>query len=63
MFFLPEGFKDCRMKKLRHVFFTLAGKAVKHARRVVLRVWSGDAGSGLLMYALSALDRSMPCRT
>ena len=63
MFFLPEGFRDCRMKKLRHVFFTLAGKVVSHARRVVLRVWSGDAGSELLMYAMSALDRLMSCKT
>jgi hypothetical protein len=63
MFFLPEGFKDCRMKKLRHVFFTLAGKVVTHARRTVLRIWSGDTGSRLLMYALSALGRLMPCRT
>jgi hypothetical protein len=63
MFFLPEGFKDCRMKKLRHVFFTLAGKVVRHARRLALRIWSGDAGSRLLMYALSALDRAMPCKT
>jgi hypothetical protein len=63
MFFLPEGFKDCRMKKLRHVFFTLAGKVITHARRTVLRIWSGDTGSRLLIYALSALDRLMPCRT
>jgi hypothetical protein len=63
MFFLPEGLRDCRMKKLRRVFFTLSGKVVSHARRAVLRVWSGDTGSRLLMYALSALDRSIPCKT
>jgi hypothetical protein len=63
MFFLPEGLRDCRMKKLRRVFFTLAGKVVSHARRTVLRIWSGDTGSRLLMYALSALDRAMPYKT
>jgi hypothetical protein len=63
MFFLPEGFKGCRMKKLRNLFFTLVGKVVSHARRTVLRIWSGDTGSRLLMYALSALDRAIPCKT
>jgi hypothetical protein len=63
MFFLPEVLRGCRMKKLRNVFFTLAGKVVTHARRTVLRIWSGDTGARLLMYALSALERLMPYAT
>jgi hypothetical protein len=63
MFFLPEVLRDCRMKKLRNVFFTLAGKVAAHASRTVLRIWSGDAGARLLTYALSALERLMPCAT
>jgi hypothetical protein len=42
-FFLPEGYENCRMKKLRNIFYTLAGRVVNHARRIVLKIWSQDA--------------------
>jgi hypothetical protein len=41
MFFLPEILRDCRVKKLRNVFFTLAGKWFFDAL-------SGTCGSGNL---------------
>jgi hypothetical protein len=62
-FFLPEGYENSRMKTLRNAFYTLAGKVVHHARRTVLKIWSGDNGAKLLMYALSRLDMLMPCAT
>ena len=62
-FFLPRGYESCRMKTLRYVFCTLVGKVVTHARRKILRLYSGDAGSGLLMFAITKLDALMPCVT
>jgi hypothetical protein len=62
-FFLPRGYESCRMKTLRYVFCTVVGKVVTHARRKILRLYSGDAGSGLLMFAISKLDALMPCVT
>jgi hypothetical protein len=60
-FFLPEDFKNCRMKMLRNIFYTLAGKVTRHARKIVLKIWSQDSGAKLLIYALSRLDRLLPC--
>ena len=60
-FFLPRGYERCRMKTLRYVFFTLVGKVVNHARSKILRLYSGDAGSSLLIYALNKLNALMPC--
>jgi len=62
-FFLPRGYETYRMKTLRYIFFTLVGKVVTHARRKLLKIYSGDAGSGLLMYAINKLDALMPCVT
>ena len=62
-FFLPSGYEACRMKKLRYVFFTLAGKLVTHARCKILKLYSWDAGANLLMYAINKLDSVMPCVT
>jgi hypothetical protein len=62
-FFLPSGFERCRTKTLRNVFYTLSGKIVKHARKTVLKIWSQDRGSKMLMHALSELDRLLPCMT
>jgi hypothetical protein len=55
-FFLPRGYKSCRMKALRYLFFTIPGKVVTHARRKILRVYSEDAGTDLLIYAMDKLD-------
>ena len=62
-FFLPRGYEKYRMKTLRYVFFTLVGKVVTHARRKILKLYSGDAGANLLMYALNKLEGAMPCLT
>ena len=62
-FFLPRGYETNRMKTLRYVFFTLVGKVVTHARRKILKIYSGDAGADLLMYALNKLEGAMPCVT
>ena len=62
-FFLPRGYESCRMKTLRYIFCNLVGKVVTHARRKIMRLYSGDAGSGLLMYAINKLDALMPCVT
>ena len=62
-FFLPRGYESCRMKTLRYIFCTIVGKVVTHARRKILRLYSCDAGTGLLMYAINKLDLLMPCVT
>ena len=62
-FFLPRGYESYRMKTLRYLFFTLVGKVVTHARRKILKIYSGDAGANLLMYAQNKLDALMPCVT
>ena len=62
-FFLPYRYKTCHMKTLRYVFFTVAGKVITHARRKILKVYSGDAGAGLLICALRKLESLMPCVT
>jgi hypothetical protein len=62
-YFLPTGFENCRMKTMREVFYTLAGKIVRHARSITLKIWRKDIGANLLMYALSKLDRLFPCVT
>jgi hypothetical protein len=62
-YFLPSGFENCRMKTMREVFYTLVGKIVRHARSIKLKIWSCDSGAKLLMYALSKLDRLLPCST
>jgi hypothetical protein len=56
MFFLPDGFQNCRMKMLRNIFYTLTGKIVHHARKITLKIYSLDAGSQVLMHALSRLE-------
>jgi len=62
-YFLPLGYELYRMKTLRYVFFTLVGKVITHARRKILKIYSGDAGANLLMYALNKLEGAMPCVT
>jgi hypothetical protein len=62
-FFLPCGNEACRMKTLRYIFFTVVGKVVTHARSKILKLYSGDFGAGLLMYAINKLDTLMPCVT
>jgi hypothetical protein len=62
-FFMPSKYASYRMKTLRHVFFTLVGKVVTHARRKILKLYSGDAGAILLMCAINKLDAMMPCVT
>jgi len=62
-YFLPRGNESRRMKTLRYIFYTLAGKVITHARRKILRIYSGDAGAELLMYAINKLDALMPCVT
>jgi hypothetical protein len=62
-YFLPEGYENVRMKTLRNIFYTLAGKVVRHARRISLKIYSLDAGAKLLMYALRKLDKCLPCPT
>jgi hypothetical protein len=62
-YFLPEGYENVRMKTLRNIFYTLAGKVVRHARRISLKIHSLDAGAELLMYALRKLDELLPCPT
>ncbi|MDR1579640.1 MAG: hypothetical protein LBS35_04735 [Synergistaceae bacterium] len=47
----------------RNIFYTLAGKVVRHARHISLKIYSLDAGAKLLMYALRKLDKYLPCRT
>jgi hypothetical protein len=61
--FLPKGYENVRMKTLRNIFYTLAGKVVRHARHISLKIHSLDVGAKLLMYALRKLDRCMPCPT
>jgi hypothetical protein len=63
IFFLPSGYEKCRMKTLRNIFYTLTGKIVRHARKITLKIFSMDAGAQLLMYALSRLDKLLPCGT
>ena len=62
-YFLPRGYESYRMKTLRYVFFTLVGKVVTHSRRKILKIFSGDAGANLLLYALNKLEVAMPCVT
>jgi hypothetical protein len=62
-YFLPKGYENVRMKKLRNIFYTLAGKIVHHARKISLKIYSLDEGAKLLMYALSKLDKYLPCCT
>ena len=62
-FFLPCGYETYRMKTLRYIFCTVVGKVVTHARRKILKLYSGDAGVGLLMFAINKLDELMPCVT
>jgi hypothetical protein len=62
-YFLPREYASYRMKTLRYVFFTLVGKVVAHARRMILKLYSGDTGSNLLMYAINKLDDAMACVT
>jgi hypothetical protein len=62
-YFLPVGYENVRMKTLRNIFYTLAGKVVRHARYISLKIHSLDVGAKLLMYALRKLDRCMPCPT
>jgi hypothetical protein len=62
-YFLPSGYETCRLKTLRYVFYTLAGKVVKHARNTVLKIWEQDTGAGLLFNALLRLDNLMPATT
>jgi hypothetical protein len=62
-YFLPAGYENIRMKTLRNIFYTLAGKVVRHARHISLKIHSLDVGAKLLMYALRKLDRCMPCPT
>ena len=62
-FFLPRGYESYRMKTLRYLFFTLVGKVVTHARRKILKIYSGDVGANLLIYAQNKLDALMPCVT
>jgi hypothetical protein len=62
-YFLPVGYENVRMKTLRNIFYTLAGKVVRHARHISLKIHSLDVGAKLLMYALKKLDRCMPCPT
>ena len=59
-FFLPNRYASYRMKTLRYLFFTLVGKVITHARRKILKVYSGDSGANLLMHALNKLDAVMP---
>jgi hypothetical protein len=62
-YFLPEGYENVRMKTLRNIFYTLAGKIVRHARHISLKIYSLDVGAKLLMYALRKLDECLPCPT
>jgi hypothetical protein len=62
-YFLPSGYESYRMKVLRYLFWTLPGKVVSHARRKILKLYSGDAGANLLFQALKKLDSVMPCVT
>jgi len=61
--FLPREYAEARMEKLRYAFYTLVGKMLRHARQRVLRIWSGDKASELLMYAIERLDRLLPAKT
>ena len=45
---LPGEVRSCRPRTLRFLFYTSIGRIVRHARRVVLRVKAGMAGSWLL---------------
>ena len=62
-FFLPFGYGSCRMKRLRYIFFTIVGRIVTHARRTILKVYSGDTGARILMSAINKLNVLMPCVT
>jgi hypothetical protein len=62
-FFLPLGYENVRMKTLRNIFYTLAGKVVRHARHISLKIHSLDVGAKLLLYALRKLDKCLPCPT
>jgi hypothetical protein len=62
-YFLPEGYEKVRMKTLRNIFYTLAGKVVRHARHISLKIYSLDVGAKLLMYALRKLDECLPSPT
>jgi hypothetical protein len=62
-YFLPEGYENVRMKKLRNIFYTLAGKVVRHARNISVKIYSLDVGAKLLMYALRKLDECLPSPT
>ena len=44
-YFLPRGYESYRMKTLRYIFFNVVGKVTTHARRTVLKLYSGDAGA------------------
>jgi hypothetical protein len=59
-YFLPKGYENARMKKLRNIFYTLTGKVVRHARNISLKIYSLDVGANLLMYALRKLDECLP---
>jgi hypothetical protein len=62
-YFLPEGYENVRMKALRNIFYTLAGKVVRHARNISLKIYSLDIGAKLLIYALRKLDECLPSPT
>lgn len=38
---LPETFKDCHLKRLRFYLFCIAGRVIKHARQVILKLTHG----------------------
>jgi hypothetical protein len=59
--FLPPGYESCRLKTLRYVFYTLAGRVTRHARNVILKIFEQDTGAGLLVYALSRLEQMGLC--
>jgi hypothetical protein len=62
-YFLPRGYESYRMKTLRYIFFNIVGKVTNHARSTILKLYSGDPGTGLLRDSINKLDKLMPCVT
>ena len=53
---LPPAYRKSRPKTLRFLLYTMACKIVRHSRRTVLKVWSGDRGGRLFSHAVEKLD-------
>jgi len=47
---------------IRYLLYTMVGKIVKHGRRTVLKIWTGDRGGTLFASVMKRLEllQSMP---